>query len=176
MLLRRWHRWIALPAGLFLMFIAATGVLLHLDMMRLGQTPPGHGAPPLPQVQPLPSNAELSAMIGRLADEARRDPELAPQSLQIVLAGPRITLVAGSGGPPGSPQTKFDAVTGERIIDPPPPADFHYVLQDLHAGYFAGWVGRIISILCGLSLFALALTGLQVWWEMARRKKRPFWK
>lgn len=178
MTLRRWHRWIAFPSAIFLWFIAGTGTLLHLDMMRLGQYPPGSGLDKSMPVRPIPSDAELAAMISRLADAARKDSQLKTQSLQINLTGPRVTLVAGAGGPPGSPQIKLDALTGQRIVDPPPPADFHYILQDLHAGYFLGWVGRILSVLCGLSLFVLSATGLQLWWDMRRRRRRGdlFWK
>ncbi|SFG42421.1 PepSY-associated TM region [Novosphingobium sp. CF614] len=178
MTMRRWHRWLALPAGLFLAFVALTGTLLHLDMMRLGQHPPGSDTGPLPPVQPIPDDAQLATMITRLADAARRDPSVKVQSLQINLAGPAVTLVAGAGGPPGSPQIKLVAASGRRIVDPPPPADFHYILQDLHAGYFFGWPGRILSVLCGISLLVLALTGLQMWWDMrrGRRSKSLFWK
>jgi uncharacterized iron-regulated membrane protein len=115
--LRRWHRWAAIPAGLFLCFIALTGVLLHADMIRLGNAPPGHESRP--------------------------------------------------GGPPDAPHVRINAATGAVIAEPPPPpADFHYILQDLHAGYFFGWTGRFISILTGLSVLILAVTGLQLWWKM----------
>lgn len=175
---RRWHRWIALPAGLFMLFIAATGVLLHLDMMRLGQKPAGSEPAELMPASPLPADTELAAMIVRLAEAARRDPSLKVQSLQINLAGGRPILVAGAGGPPGSRQLKLDAATGHRMIEPAPPTDFHFVLQDLHAGYFLGWPGRILSVLSGLSLIVLAATGLQMWWDMRRRRKKSavFWK
>lgn len=178
MTMRRWHRWVALPAGLFLFFVAFTGVLLHLDMMRLGQNPPGHEPRRVVPPRPIPTDAELAKMIGWLAEAARNDHSHAVQSLQIDLSGPRIVLLAGAGGPPGTAQIKIDAHTGQRIVDPPPPADFHFVLQDLHAGYFFGWPGRIVSVLCGLSLLVLALTGLQMWWDMRRRRRKPalFWK
>lgn len=176
--MRRWHRWLALPAGVFLFLIALTGVLLHLDMMRLGQHPPGHEpSRPVP-AQPMPSDAELARMIARIADAARHQPGLGARNLQVDLSGDRITLVAGTGGPPGSPQIKLDAKTGRVVIDPLRPADFHYILQDLHAGYFFGWTGRILSVLCGLSLIVLSVTGLQMWWDMRRRRRKPalFWK
>lgn len=178
MIVRRWHRWLALPAALFLLFVAFTGVLLHLDMMRLGQDPPGHEPRSSAPSRPIPSDAELAAMIARLADAARKDTTLKVKSLQVDLSGPRVTLVAGAGGPPGSPQIKMDARTGRRIVDPPPPADFHFILQDLHAGYIFGWPGRIVSVLCGLSLLLLAGTGVQMWWDMRRRRRKTalFWK
>lgn len=57
--MRKWHRWAAIPAGLFLFFVSLTGVLLHLDMMRVGASPPGHELPRKIEVQPLPDNARL---------------------------------------------------------------------------------------------------------------------
>lgn len=170
--MRRWHRWAAIPAGLFLFFVALTGVLLHLDMMRLGQHPPGHGPQVSEQVQALPSDADLAEMVARLADAARRDPALKVKVLRIDLSGPRVTLVADPGGPPGTPGIRLDAVTGKRIAHPSPAAGYHYVLQDLHAGYALGWPGRILSVLCGISLMVLAATGLQVWWDMRRRRRK----
>lgn len=177
MLLRRWHRWAAIPAGVFLLLIATTGILLHLDMMRVGLPPAGSEELAPPESTPLPSDEELAAMVVQLARAARGQDEIAVTSIQINLSGQRPTLVAGAGGPPGSPQIKLDAVTGEQIIDPPPPADYHYVLQNLHAGYSFGWTGRILSILCGISLIVLSVSGLQVWWDMRRRgRKGLYWK
>lgn len=177
MLLRRWHRWAAIPAGLFLLFISVTGVLLHADMLRVGYKPPPSEPPGGRVVQPIPANDELASMISRLADEARAQDELQISQLQINLEGESIQLVAGSPGPPGSSQLKFDAASGEQIVVPRPPEDYHWLLQDLHAGYTFGWTGRIISMLSGIALIILCLSGLQVWWDMRRRgRKGIYWK
>lgn len=173
---RRWHRWAAIPAGIFLFFIALTGVLLHADMIRLGQHPPGHEPGLKREVQSLPTDTVLATMIGRLADRVRASGTPVTE-LKVNLAGPRITLTAGAGGPPGAPELKLDALTGAQIVAPPPPADFHYILQDFHAGYYFGWTGRLISILSGLALIILSISGLQLWWDMRRRgKKGIYWK
>lgn len=173
--MRKWHRWAAIPAGLILLFVSITGVLLHLDMIIAGQSPPGHEPPMRIAPRALPSNAKLAEMIGKIADVARRHPDQQVVMLTINLSGPRVTLSAGTGGPPGSPEITVDADTGQRIVVPPQPG-YHYVLQDLHAGYVFGWTGRIISVLCGLALAVLAITGLQMWWDMRRRgKKGLYW-
>lgn len=177
MIVRRWHRWLALPAAVFLLFIGLTGTLLHADMMRLGHQPPGSETPSTAPPAPLPSDAELAAIVARIAAAARAENGMTINTIQINLGGPAITVSAGPGGPPGSPQIKLDARTGRRIVDPVPPADFHYILQDLHAGYRFGWAGRIMSLLSGIALVALSITGLQMWWDMKRRgNKRAFWK
>lgn len=175
MLLRRWHRWIAVPAALFMLFIAATGIALHADMMLHGQTPPPAGPPGPAEVQPVPSDAELAAMMATLAKAARDNPDLGITSLQVQLAGKSVRLSAGTAV--FGQGITIDAVTGNVIETPKPAEDYHYVLQDLHAGYFAGWTGRVVSILAGLSLLVLSVTGLQMWWTMKTRGKRGlFWK
>jgi uncharacterized iron-regulated membrane protein len=44
-LFRRWHRWIAVPAGLVMLLIAVTGLILHVQLM---QNPPQRGPGPPP--------------------------------------------------------------------------------------------------------------------------------
>ncbi len=173
--MRNFHRWIALPAAVFLFFIAVTGVLLHIDMIRLGHAPPGHEPKlprPLAKPAPMPNDAELAAMVVRVSDAARKaNPALPIKNIQLDLSGPEVTATLGEGGPPGSPHIKINAATGLVISELSPPADFHYILQDLHAGYFFGWTGRIISILSGLSVLVLSFTGFQLWWALYRRRK-----
>lgn len=175
--MRRWHRWAAIPAGLLLFFVALTGVLLHLDMIRVGQHPPGHDPNPPKAVVAMPTDRDLALMIGRLAAAARKEPGFKPQSLTIDLTPPQPVLVASAGQGPEGKQIRFDAVSGQRINLPPPLADFHYVLQDIHAGYFLGWTGRILSILVGLALIVLSVTGIEMWWTMRKRgQKGIYWK
>ncbi|EQB12857.1 PepSY domain-containing protein [Sphingobium lactosutens] len=178
MALRRWHRWVAVPAAIFLGLIALTGVLLHLDMIRLGERPPGADQEARRPRQPIPADADLAAMVVRAATAARAERGLDVRTIQVNLDGPRVTVSAGPGGPPGTPQLLIDARTGQRIVARPPPASFHYVLQNIHAGYVFGWAGRIVSILSGLSLLALSITGIQLWRDMRakRRKAAFFWK
>jgi uncharacterized iron-regulated membrane protein len=174
--MRKWHRWAAIPAGVFLFFMALTGVLLHVDMMRLGQSPPGHDIPGSKSALPIPNDAELAAMIGRAANAAREEDTVVFKSIKVDLSAPRAIVIAEPIGPTNSQQIKLDAITGARIIDPASPADFHYVLQDLHAGYFFGWTGRILSLISGLAVIVLTVTGLQIWWNMRRRgKKGIYW-
>lgn len=106
MKMRRWHRWFGLPSALLLGFVALTGTLLHVDMIRLGQKPPGsdHGiqAPP----RNLPSDAELEAMVGTLAATARSETDFPVRSLQINLDATHVTLVAADGLAPGSSRSR----------------------------------------------------------------------
>lgn len=173
--MRKWHRWAAIPAAVFIFVIALTGVLLHLDMIRVGQHPPGHedGAPP--PVQPLPSSAELSRIMARARAAIATRPDVPVKQITVDFVGPAVSVHAGAGGPPGSPSLLIDAATGRIVPQPAPQRDFHYILQDIHAGYVAGWTGRILSILCGLSLVLLSITGLEMWWTMRKRGKKGLW-
>lgn len=174
--MRKWHRWTAIPAGIFMFIIALTGVLLHLDMIRVGQSPPSDESKGPAIVQPLPSNEQMAALMGRVAKAIKDHPSVPVYQIAINLAGPRLTVNAGSGGPPGSPSLLIDGQTGQVIPQVAPPKDYHYILQDIHAGYIGGWTGRIISILSGLSLMLLSISGIQMWWDMRRRgKKKGLW-
>lgn len=174
--MRKWHRWAAIPAGIFMFIIALTGVLLHLDMIRVGHSPPGHEDQAPPPVQPMPAAGEIGPIMARANAVIAAHPEIPVTQVTLNLKGPAVTVEAGAGGPLGSPMLKIDAASGKLIPQPPVEPDFHNVLQDVHAGYIAGWTGRIISILRGISLIVLSITGLEMWWTMRKRgKKKGLW-
>ena len=105
------------------------------------------------------------------------DPALKIKTIQLDLGGPEATGMAGTQGSPDAAYVRINAGTGAVICEPIPPADFHNILQDLHAGYFFGWTGRIIGILCGLALATFAFTGLQLWWgKRESGRKGVYWK
>jgi uncharacterized iron-regulated membrane protein len=68
------------------------------------------------------------------------------------------------------------------VIPPlPRPANYHNLLQNLHAGYQFGLAGRLISVALGLSLLVLSVTGFTVYLDMFKRrqkagKKAVFWR
>lgn len=72
-------------------------------------------------------------MVAALAKAPHGDKSVAVRGLHTCLEGPRITLAAGSGGPPGARQSS-DPLTGQCVV----------------------------SLLGGRSLAALAITGLQI--------------
>lgn len=175
--MRKWHRWISTVAALFLLFVASTGVLLHLDMMVRGSTPPG-GEPPLPPgatVTALDGNALGQIVTRAVATAAATRPDLEVHRIEVSLLKGKPVVTIGRMSADGSAAAgiKVDGTTGQIIPPPPPKAkSYHYVLQDLHAGYFLGWTGRIISVLLGLSLITLAVTGLKLWLDMYSRRRQ----
>jgi uncharacterized iron-regulated membrane protein len=172
---RRWHRWASIPAGFLLFFVALTGVLLQLDLIRVGHQPPGHDLPDPRPVPPLPANADLAAIITRAADTIRTRPGFHPRVIELDLVAPGVIVGARAVDHPGTPALRIDGASGRILPDPPAPADFHFILKDLHAGYLFGWSGRVISILVGLALVVLAWTGLTMWWQMRRRGQKGWY-
>ena len=100
-----------------------------------------------------------------------RDPALRFSRAGVDLSGPQPVVIIASGKPEG-PQLRFDGRSGQ-LLPPPPPKqkNFHYALQDLHAGYFLGLPGRIISTLLGLCVLVLSVTGIQVYLDMLHRRR-----
>lgn len=75
-------------------------------------------------------------------------------------------------------------VTAENAPPPvttPQGIQWHYVLQDIHAGYYFGGAGKIINVICGMGLLVLSFTGLMVYWELLKRRIKTgrwqfFWR
>lgn len=178
MLLRRWHRWFALPAGLFLLVISATGVLLHIEVLWTANILAGKRAELAAQSAPLPDGQAIGAMMERVLNEAKREPEFSATTISLTFSKGRVVGAAANGIGPDAKRIEIDALTGDRIAPGPDPMALHFLIQDIHAGYRFGWLGRLISIFCGLSVLVLAITGLQIWLDLRRRRKDRalFWK
>lgn len=178
MLWRRWHRWVALPAALFLMFVSTTGLLLHLEVSRTAAMGAAGAPPPGLPATNLPNGHAVAAMMERVIDEAKQEPDFTVVSVSLSLTPGLVVATAADGIGPEARRIEIDASTGERIVARPDPMERHFFLQDIHAGYRFGWIGRLVSILCGISLLVLAVTGLQIWYDVFRRRKKRnlFWK
>lgn len=178
MLWRRWHRWIALPAAMFLLFVSTTGLLLHLEVARTASLAATGNQPPGLPVADLPDGPTVEAMMVRVFNEARREPNFTVASVSLTFTPGVVIGSAADGIGPDARRIEIDASTGERIAERADPMELHFFLQDIHAGYRFGWWGRMVSILCGLSLLVLAISGLQIWYDSYRRRKNRalFWK
>jgi len=109
-------------------------------------------------------------MVVRSLSAAREaQPDLAVSTIEMRFSGQDVRATIGPGGPNG---VMVNARTGEATTPVPKRADYHYVLQDLHAGYFAGTAGRIISAFAAISLLVLGVSGLFVYVGMFVRRTR----
>jgi hypothetical protein len=169
--MRKWHRWISSIAGLFLLFVSATGLLLHADMMVRGVTPTNENPPRPKTTAATLDSGQIGAMMAQAVSRARAErPELPVDHVELSLKKGFLISIGAAGQ--DQEAIKIDGHTG-RILPPPPrkPKSYHYILQDLHAGYYFGWPGRIISLLLGASLVVLGLTGLKLWFDLYKRRK-----
>jgi uncharacterized iron-regulated membrane protein len=182
--MRKWHRWIGTVAGLFLIFVSITGSLLHIDMFISGAAPPGSEPPPkTPQetTASLDAKALGESLVRAITAAKASQPGLHVAHLNLAFKDGGTVITIGGNGP-DAPSIRIDGASGQIMLPPPPkPKDYHYVLQDIHAAYFLGWTGRIISTLIGLSLCALGFSGLKLFLEMLSRRKKAgqqgwFWE
>ncbi len=165
-----------MPLVLFFVVIAGTGVALQADMWLEGKSPPGSEKAP-PPAPGYSAEAARAAVAKALAMVAAAHPGAALSGVSLDRKGQIVTVNLAESRP-----VRIDITTGA-LLPPMPPQEkgWHYVLQDIHAGYFAGTVGRVVSALAGLGMLVLSATGLFVYLNLFRRRfrmgrKNPFWR
>lgn len=176
---RTLHRWVSIPLVLFFATIAGTGVALQADMWLEGKSPPGsEGEGPPPGKGYAPASVAPGIALA-LAGIETRHPGAKLTNLSVDRKGKILSL--GLSGD-GIRSLRVDLATGAELPPMPPPArGWHYILQDIHAGYFAGTAGRIVSTIAGFGLLFLSFTGLMVYWNLLRRRikvgrRALFWR
>jgi uncharacterized iron-regulated membrane protein len=172
--MRQWHRRLSIFVAAFMFFIAFTGALLQVESMF------GHDDAPGPA--PTAGAAGPPPPAGVTDDRA-----------QALLATALAGVHRNSGGAILSIELRFDAVpTAEAIVADPQMRrlridartgepldgasrrggrDLHGVLLDLHRGAFAGSTGLWISLLCGVALVVLSVTGLTIYLQAWLRRR-----
>jgi len=92
--LRRWHRWIAVPAGLVMLMIAVTGIILHIQLI---QKPPPHGGLP-PGAEGMPPSPGGDVALHRFIMSLHTGDFLGPWGKSLfMLAGLALIFFAASG-------------------------------------------------------------------------------
>jgi uncharacterized iron-regulated membrane protein len=109
----------------------------------------------------------------------------------IALTGIAMQVDMWINPPPGKPSaatissndlTPAPSVTAVSAVKPPEQSiNWHYLLQDIHAGYILGPTGRVINVLCGVIFLILSITGTWVYIDMFRRRLKSgkwqfFWR
>lgn len=183
---RKWHRWIAFPVSLFVLWAATTGFLVAFteffgeeealrertrDLVSpvTAQSPPAAWGDPIARA---------------LAAVQARSPGAPVDRIQTQFKGDRPTVAVFTGKPAGGEDRKFvvDARSGavlsvEAYADKP-------LLYRLHSGEAFGDGGLVVAMLWGLALAAISVTGvviyLRVWrvrrlHSVATGLRRVFW-
>lgn len=181
MMMRAYHRWFGLASAVFMIFVAATGLGLQIDLWITGNPVPGSELPQSAPTGVLPASPQLEADLARMIAIARiKRPDLPIQHVDISVSPTGDQAQIGAAGPFG-PQLTLDLKTGAVLPQHQLSPGWHGWLQDLHAGYRFGLVGRIISALIAVSLLVLGITGLFLYMSLYSKRRKAgrsamFWK
>jgi uncharacterized iron-regulated membrane protein len=178
---RKWHRWIAFPATLFLLWASVTGIILGFTEFF------GAEEALREATRPLVSSTTTASPPARWADPVARALTAvnaasagAPiDKIEFQFKGENPTVTIFTGKPAGGEDKKFvvSAKTGaiESVEDY---TDKAFLLR-LHSGEAFGDGGLVVSMLWGLALAVLAVTGLIIYLRIrrpgAKGIKRVFW-
>ena len=178
---RKWHRWIAFPATLFLLFASITGVILGFTEFFGAEEALREATRSL--VSPTttasaPSNWSDPVARALTAVNARA-PGSPIDKIDLQFKGENPTVTIFTGKPTGGEDKKFivNARTGaiESVEDY---TDKAFLLR-LHSGEALGDGGLVVSMLWGIALAVLSITGLIIYLRIRRPSakgiKRIFW-
>jgi uncharacterized iron-regulated membrane protein len=178
---RKWHRWIAFPASIFLLWAGSTGVIVAFTEF-FGEEEALREAT-RDQVSPVTLASAQSAWsdpIARAIASANARLAGAPiDKIEIQFKGPEPKVTLFTGKPAGGEDRKlvFDAKTGSLVSDETY-AD-KPLLYRLHSGEAFGDGGLVVAMFWGLTLVVLTVTGLiiylKLWRPGAVGIKRVFW-
>jgi len=178
---RRWHRWIAFPATLFLLFASVTGVILALteffgpaeaerEATRRLVSPVTLGAPTEDWTRKLAQAFATAA--GKVGNEP-------VDKITVQFKGTRPNISIYTGKPTGGEDKTVvvdlstGALTGVTSYEDKP------FLNRLHSGEALGDGGLVFAMFWGAALAFLTLTGILIYFLMWRPNlrglKRIFW-
>lgn len=148
--MRKWHRWISVLVGVFILFIAVTGVL-----SQVGSLVNNGGFKEEVEEKGAKQAAAIGAAIAPPAS-AHDEPIVAP-------------------APAAAQEAAFvcpaDMTCRPKRVARPGDWDVSF-LHHIHSGEEFGPVGVIISILSGLGLIFFAISGLWMYIQMFRNRAR----
>lgn len=178
---RKWHRWIAWPAALFLFWAAVTGVAVAITEKFGAAEIAREAARDEVSATKLgvPSDSLLRAIGMALAEAQKVAPGAPLDRIEVEFKGISPAINVYTGKPEGGEDRKLvmDLQTGaprrvESYVDKP-------FLNRLHSGEAIGDGGLILAILWGTALALITASGIVVYWRMRRPGatgvKRFFW-
>jgi uncharacterized iron-regulated membrane protein len=188
---RSFHRGVAVVAAAFLLVIAISGVLLSFDSLAFGiyrGLYPDRlvdGFAPLGMVGDYSSpldDAALPAMLRQTLTAYRASGQVGPIKvvrLRFFAGMPQGIVVAGSGD--ATRQSIFNAQTGAPagLSGPNYPYtgfplgwQLHEWVKQVHRGDAFGIPGRVMSLLSGIALAFLSVSGATLYLDLLRRRRR----
>jgi uncharacterized iron-regulated membrane protein len=178
---RRWHRWIAFPASVFLLFAAVTGVAVAITEF-FGEEEALREATRnmTSQVRTDSPASAWQEPVGRALARAGREAPGAPiDRIQIQYKATPATISVFLGKPGGGEDRRlvFDLASGDLVatatyVDKP-------LIHRIHSGEAFGDGGLVVAMAWGTVLAFLTVTGFVIYLTMRRRNpagwQRVFW-
>ncbi|MDQ4421036.1 PepSY-associated TM helix domain-containing protein [Sphingobium sp. DEHP117] len=178
---RRWHRWLGIVAGVLLILMAVTGVLLQVDevggfsekareqaIQRRGAVQPLDLVTAARQVE----THSGGRAIEMLKLEARKGAPVAIVRFAGTDRPVQIDLLTGAQKP-GSEAPRPGGSMAEKV---------RLLILNLHTLGIVGGAGHIVGGIAGVAMAVLGGSGLWMWWVMRRERVRRgsrqtwFWK
>ena len=174
--MRQWHRRLSIFVAVFMFFIALTGALLQAESMLGGDASPGGPPPTAGAAAPQPPagacDEQAQALMASALAGAHRQSTGAILGIELRLVGgaPTAEVVVAE---PQMRRLRLDARTGQPLDGASQRGgrDLHGILLDLHRGAFAGSAGLWVSLLCGVVLVVLSVTGLTIYLQAWLRRR-----
>jgi len=169
---RRWHRWIAFPAAIFLLWAAATGAIVAFTEFFGEEEALRERTRDLvsPVTAQSPADAWSAPIARALAAVQARRPGTPVDRVEEQFKGDRPTVTVFTGKPGGGEDRKFvvDARTGA-VLSEEAYADKPFLYR-LHSGEAFGDGGLVAAMLWGTALVAMTVTGLVMYWRIMRAR------
>jgi uncharacterized iron-regulated membrane protein len=178
---RRWHRWIALPASVFLLWAAGTGAIVAFTEFFGPEEALREATRDLVSPVTASSPAELwSAPVSRAVAAVNAASSGAPiDKIQIQFKGDKPTVTVFTGKPTGGEDKKYvvDAKSGD-VLSVEAYADKALIYR-LHSGEAFGDGGLVMAMTWSSALAFLTISGFIVYLTMRRKNatgiQKVFW-
>lgn len=166
---RRWHRWIGAPAALFLVFASMTGVIAAgTEFFGEDEAVREANRTLVSAVHTdSPPDAWMGAINAAMTSAAKEAPGAPIDKIAIELKGqaPVITMSLGTKTGGEDRRLVLDARTG-KFLRNDGYADKPFINR-VHSGEVFGDGGLVASMLWGLALLALSVSGVTLYWRLA---------
>jgi uncharacterized iron-regulated membrane protein len=178
---RKWHRWIAFPATLFLLFASCTGAILAFTEFFGADEALREATRDLvsPVTLSSPATAWADPLTRAVTTVAATSGGAPIDKVTMQFKGEQPTVTIFTGKPGGGEDRQFvvNARTGA-LIRTDVYADKPF-LNRLHSGEAFGDGGLVFAMLWGVALFVLSITGLIIYLKLRPRTptglQKVFW-
>src|SRR3954464_12139972 len=170
---RKWHRWIAFPATLFLLFASITGFVLAFTEFFGAEEALREATRSL--VSPVTSASAPSAWTDPIARAVKIVNDSAPgapiDKIELQFKGDHPPVSVFTGKPSGGEDRKFVVAAATGTLDQVEAYTDKAFLIRLHSGEAFGDGGLVVAMLWALALAVLSVTGLIIYLRI--RKPNP---